>query len=192
VNKQELGMIDNLENEKNEEEEMSLLDQQQEMRKQNQLRKLESFHNRSLFSEDNKTTNEDGDEEEEEEDDDEKYEAIMKGKFHHQNQGDDVVSSQWENELEEIAYEGYKQGSYVKLTLSSISPMKLSNIRRTLVEIPHLPIILGGGGSGGASSEMKMGFMKCRIKRHRWQNKIFKSQDPLIISYGFYKFQVFV
>ena len=34
------------------------------------------------------------------------------------------------------------------------------------------------------------GFIRARIKRHRWQRKIFKSYDPLIISIGWKKYQV--
>lgn len=75
--------------------------------------------------------------------------------------------------------EGYRPGSYLRC--------EISNIPFELIEhfSPNFPLILGGL----LSDEESMGFVQTRIKRHRWHNKILKTNDPLILSIGWRRFQ---
>jgi ribosome biogenesis protein BMS1 len=75
--------------------------------------------------------------------------------------------------------EGYSAGSYVKLTFDSLPMEFIENFD------PSFPIIVGGL----LSTEERFGFMNGRIRRHRWHKKILKSNDPLILSLGWRRFQ---
>lgn len=75
--------------------------------------------------------------------------------------------------------EGYAAGSYVKLTFDSLPMEFIENFD------PTFPIIVGGL----LSTEERFGFMNGRIRRHRWHKKILKSNDPLILSLGWRRFQ---
>ena len=50
---------------------------------------------------------------------------------------------------------------------------------------PANPIILGGV----LATESSCAFIQARIKRHRWYKKILKTNDPVIISNGWQRFQ---
>lgn len=78
-----------------------------------------------------------------------------------------------------LKIEGYKAGSYVKITFSSIPCEFIENLN------PSYPIVLGGL----LATESRFGIMNVRIRRHRWHKKILKSQDPLILSLGWRRFQ---
>lgn len=75
--------------------------------------------------------------------------------------------------------EGYPAGSYVKLTFDSLPMEFIENFN------PTFPIIVGGL----LNTEERYGFMNGRIRRHRWHKKILKSNDPLILSLGWRRFQ---
>ncbi|CAO1625754.1 unnamed protein product [Sympodiomycopsis kandeliae] len=77
------------------------------------------------------------------------------------------------------AIEGYRPGSYLRVELSSV-PYEL-------VEFfdGRYPLLVGGL----LSSEETYGFVQVRIKRHRWHHKILKTNDPLIFSMGWRRFQ---
>ncbi|KAG0686455.1 Glycoside hydrolase 2 (Mannanase, beta-galactosidase), partial [Pichia californica] len=75
--------------------------------------------------------------------------------------------------------EGYAAGSYVKLTFDSLPMEFIENFD------PTFPIIIGGL----LSTEERFGFINGRIRRHRWHKKILKSNDPLILSLGWRRFQ---
>lgn len=78
-----------------------------------------------------------------------------------------------------IRIEGYKAGSYVKLVFSNLPCEFVENLQ------PEYPIVLGGL----LATESRFGIMNVRIRRHRWHKKILKSQDPLILSLGWRRFQ---
>lgn len=78
-----------------------------------------------------------------------------------------------------IKIEGYKAGSYVKIVFDKIPCELIDNLD------PRYPIVLGGL----LSTESRFGIMNVRIRRHRWHKKILKSQDPLILSLGWRRFQ---
>ncbi|ODQ48714.1 hypothetical protein PICMEDRAFT_14244 [Pichia membranifaciens NRRL Y-2026] len=75
--------------------------------------------------------------------------------------------------------EGFSAGSYVKLTFDSLPMEFIENFD------PTFPIIVGGL----LNTEERFGFMNARIRRHRWHRKILKSNDPLILSLGWRRFQ---
>lgn len=63
----------------------------------------------------------------------------------------------------------------------------LQNIPAEFIE--HLdttyPILIGGLNM----AEENIGYVNCKIKKHRWYKKILKTGDPLIISLGWRRFQ---
>ncbi|CCH45670.1 Ribosome biogenesis protein [Wickerhamomyces ciferrii] len=75
--------------------------------------------------------------------------------------------------------EGYRAGSYVRLVFEQVPPELIENFN------PKYPLVLGGL----LPSEERFGYMDARIRRHRWHKKILKSNDPLILSLGWRRFQ---
>ncbi|CAN3368637.1 ribosome biogenesis protein Bms1p [Diutina catenulata] len=78
-----------------------------------------------------------------------------------------------------LKIEGYRAGSYVKLVFRNVPCEFIENMS------PEYPVIVGGL----LPTESRFGIMNARIRRHRWHKKILKSQDPLILSLGWRRFQ---
>lgn len=83
------------------------------------------------------------------------------------------------DEQSRVRVEGYRAGTYARIVLENV-PCEFSSRFN-----PRYPIIIGGL----APTEERFGFVQVRIKRHRWHKKILKTNDPLIFSLGWRRFQ---
>lgn len=78
-----------------------------------------------------------------------------------------------------VRVEGYKAGLYARIVLEKV-PFEFAATFN-----PRFPVIIGGL----APTEDRFGLVQVRIKRHRWHKKILKTNDPLIFSLGWRRFQ---
>ncbi|KAF2760544.1 DUF663-domain-containing protein [Pseudovirgaria hyperparasitica] len=108
---------------------------------------------------------------------DEWYEA-QKAAMRKQLDINDAEVSQMDG-LSRARFEGYKAGTYARIVLEDVPYEFCANFN------PRFPIIIGGL----TPTEERFGFVQIRIKRHRWHKKILKTNDPLIFSLGWRRFQ---
>ncbi|RKP25007.1 hypothetical protein SYNPS1DRAFT_33075 [Syncephalis pseudoplumigaleata] len=77
------------------------------------------------------------------------------------------------------AVQGHLPGTYVRVLVRTMPCEFIAHFN------PAYPVVLGGL----LPSEEAFGYVQVRIKRHRWHPKILKSNDPLIFSVGWRRFQ---
>ncbi len=78
-----------------------------------------------------------------------------------------------------IRVEGHKAGTYARIVLEQVPYEFSANFN------PRFPVLVGGL----TPTEERFGYVQVRIKRHRWHKKILKTNDPLIFSLGWRRFQ---
>ncbi|OCK98863.1 DUF663-domain-containing protein [Cenococcum geophilum 1.58] len=83
------------------------------------------------------------------------------------------------DEVSRIRVEGHKAGTYARIVLEQVPYEFSANFN------PRYPVIIGGL----TPTEERFGFVQIRVKRHRWHKKILKTNDPLIFSLGWRRFQ---
>ncbi|GAA6005712.1 hypothetical protein JCM10207_005304 [Rhodosporidiobolus poonsookiae] len=75
--------------------------------------------------------------------------------------------------------EGHRPGTYVRLEIPNVPLELVQNFN------PRIPMIVGHL----LPHEESFGYVQVRIKKHRWYPKILKTNDPLIFSLGWRRFQ---
>ncbi|XP_049852237.1 uncharacterized protein LOC126329994 [Schistocerca gregaria] len=80
---------------------------------------------------------------------------------------------------ERCLYEGYRAGLYVRIEIDCV-PMEFIDYFD-----PRYPVIIGGL----QSNETTLGMLQAKIKKHRWHNRLLKTNDPLVFSVGWRRFQ---
>ncbi|XP_037939810.1 ribosome biogenesis protein bms1 isoform X2 [Teleopsis dalmanni] len=78
-----------------------------------------------------------------------------------------------------VQIEGYRAGMYVRLGFRNVPSEFIEHFDATY------PVLVGGLNL----SEENVGFVNCKVKKHRWYKKILKTGDPIIISMGWRRFQ---
>lgn len=78
-----------------------------------------------------------------------------------------------------LQVEGYRSGLYVRLEFDTMPSSLVDQFE------PDYPLIVGGLNAG----EIGDGYVRIRLKKHRWYKKILKTRDPLIVSMGWRRFQ---
>ncbi|XP_033161414.1 ribosome biogenesis protein BMS1 homolog [Drosophila mauritiana] len=78
-----------------------------------------------------------------------------------------------------IQIEGYRPGLYVRLGFKQLPAEFIENFDASY------PVLVGALNM----TEENVGYVNCKVKKHRWYKKILKTGDPLIISMGWRRFQ---
>lgn len=78
-----------------------------------------------------------------------------------------------------VQIEGYRPGMYVRIEFQKVPVEFVNNFD------PTYPLLIGALNMG----EENIGYVNVKIKKHRWFNKILKTNDPIILSLGWRRFQ---
>ncbi|KAJ7134516.1 hypothetical protein C8R44DRAFT_870144 [Mycena epipterygia] len=119
---------------------------------------------------------------------DEQYDDPESSKVDFYTEKKDEISRQLQVNIEEFKdvpaesralVEGFRPGTYVRIELVDVPCEMIEHFD------PAYPIIIGGL----LAAEERFGYVQVRIKRHRWYIKTLKTNDPLIFSLGWRRFQ---
>ncbi|EFX02774.1 ribosome biogenesis protein [Grosmannia clavigera kw1407] len=93
----------------------------------------------------------------------------------------DINKAEYEtlDERQRVAVEGLRAGQYARMVVEGV-PAEMVRLFTS-----RMPLIVGGL----TATEERFGFVQVRIKRHRWHKRILKTNDPLIFSLGWRRFQ---
>lgn len=83
------------------------------------------------------------------------------------------------DEKQRVNVEGLRAGMYARIVIEGVASEFVTGFDA------RVPIIVGGL----SATEDRFGFVQVRIKRHRWHKKVLKTNDPLIFSLGWRRFQ---
>lgn len=78
-----------------------------------------------------------------------------------------------------VQYQGFQAGMYVRIEISGVPCEFVHNFDL------RFPLVLGGL----LSNETQTGYVQARVKKHRWHQKILKTNDPVTFSVGWRRFQ---
>ncbi|WFD30975.1 Glycoside hydrolase 2 (Mannanase, beta-galactosidase) [Malassezia sp. CBS 17886] len=84
-----------------------------------------------------------------------------------------------EDEATRTQVAGFRPGTYVRVELRDVPCEFVAHFD------PAYPVLVGGL----LPNETGFGFLQARVKRHRWHKRILKTNDPLILSIGWRRFQ---
>ncbi|KAL4803472.1 hypothetical protein BDV18DRAFT_144812 [Aspergillus unguis] len=168
---------ENEEDEENDEAEDLEAERARNAKKKEDLRLRFEEEDREGFANSKDNSRQDGADPDEEFGEDEWYDA-QKAKMQKQT---DINRAEFESldPNSRARAEGYRAGTYARIVLEKV-PCEFA----TKFD-PRYPVIVGGL----APTEDRFGYVQIRIKRHRWHKKILKSNDPLIFSLGWRRFQ---
>ncbi|KAF7325702.1 hypothetical protein MKEN_00420400 [Mycena kentingensis (nom. inval.)] len=119
---------------------------------------------------------------------DEQYDDPEASKLDFYTEKKDEISRQLQLNLDEFKdvpaearalVEGYRPGAYVRIELDDVPCEMIENFD------PRYPIVVGGL----LAAEERFGYVQVRLKRHRWFVRTLKTNDPLIFSVGWRRFQ---
>mgnify|MGYP001041622212 CR=1 FL=1 len=83
------------------------------------------------------------------------------------------------SEAERLVMEGALPGKYVRILISRVPCEFVQYFDR------KCPVLVGAL----LANEQNLGFVTARVKRHRWHKRILKTNDPLVFSIGWRRFQ---
>lgn len=109
---------------------------------------------------------------------DHSYYENLKAEALKQSELNKSVFDNLENGLR-VEVEGYRPGLYVRMLFKNMASEFVTNFD------PSYPLLIGALNM----AEQNIGFVSCKVKKHRWYKKILKTNDPLIISLGWRRFQ---
>ncbi|XP_059614390.1 ribosome biogenesis protein BMS1 homolog [Phlebotomus argentipes] len=78
-----------------------------------------------------------------------------------------------------VQIEGFRAGMYVRMSFRGVSCEFVQHFDATY------PVLIGSLNM----IEQNVGFVTCKVKKHRWYKKLLKTEDPLILSLGWRRFQ---
>jgi ribosome biogenesis protein BMS1 len=149
-----------------------------QLREQNALKKSSAKSQFDLEYDGGKQAADDGDGDEEEGMEDGEYVAAQR-RLQEELRARNRMEFGEDGEQARLQLEGFRQGIYVRMVLRRVPVEFTASFR------PQNPVIVGGL----LPHETALGFIRARVKRHRWHKRVLKSNDPLIFSIGWRRFQ---